>query len=84
MPDDLNDEYVTINKPPTFLSALQRAADNICPAGGQHESASDRYMLAVYESSEPHEAHVYCCRKCSALYWLRKDTNQSSSTNSHS
>lgn len=69
---------------PSFLSTLQPVAGNICPAGGEHESASHFSIMWVSDSTEPHEAHVYCCRKCSSLYWLRKDRSQSSSTNSHS
>jgi hypothetical protein len=57
---------------PTFVSTLAAAEGNVCPAGGKHESASDFPIARLYESDQPYEAQICCCKKCSSVYWLRK------------
>lgn len=85
----MSEERVSVQDPGSFLSTLQEPEANICPAGGQHESAS-RYVafeLYEYRGGQNLTAPVYFCRKCSALYWERRNgasqpSNRSSSTSS--
>lgn len=83
----MTEGHMTVQDPGSFLSTLQEPDANICPAGGQHESASRHMAFEMYEyrGGQALTAPVYFCRKCSALYWERRSgTNQSSSTSSHS
>jgi hypothetical protein len=98
--DDLTQtkDVLTIVQPETFLSTAQDAEANICPAGGEHESAGtsgcgvskvDYPVFGVHEYRDGKDLSVaiYACRKCSALYWKRcsgasQPSNRSSSTSS--
>lgn len=62
---------LSIENQETFLSTLQPADANICPMGGEHESASKFHAFEIYEQrdGERLSTSVYCCRKCSALYY---------------
>ncbi len=72
-------DVLTIVQPETFLSTAQDAEANICPAGGEHESAGtsgcgvskvDYPVFGVHEYRDGKDLSVaiYACRKCSALY----------------